>query len=52
LATGQSLRIEVPDGKGGVTTEDVPMRSAMNEVTLGAYVRDCDVGVQRWNRLP
>jgi len=45
------LRIETPDGKGGVTTEDVAMRSAMNEVTRGAYVRDCDVGVQRWNRL-
>jgi len=23
----------------------------MNEVTRAAYVRDCDVGVQRWNRL-
>ena len=31
--------------------EDVPLRSAMNEVTRAAYVRDCDVGVQRWNRL-
>jgi benzoyl-CoA 2,3-dioxygenase component B len=51
LATGQSLRIEVPDGKDGATGEDVPMRSAMNEVTRAAYVRDCDVGVQRWNRL-
>ena len=26
------------------------MRSAMNEVTRAAYARDCDVGVQRWNR--
>ena len=51
MATSQSLRIEVPDGKGGVTAEDVPMRSAMNEVTRAAYARDCDVGVQRWNRL-
>jgi benzoyl-CoA 2,3-epoxidase subunit B len=50
-ASDQSLRIEVPDGKGGATAEDVPMRSAMNEVTRAAYVRDCDVGVQRWNRL-
>ena len=41
----------MPDGKGGVTAEDVPMRSAMNEVTRAAYVRDCDVGVQRGNRL-
>jgi benzoyl-CoA 2,3-dioxygenase component B len=29
LATDQSLRIEVSDGKGGVTSENVPMRSAM-----------------------
>jgi len=50
-AADQSLRIEVPDGKGGVSGEDVPMRNAMNEVTRAAYVRDCDVGVQRWNRL-
>jgi len=27
------------------------MRNAINEVTRAAYVRDCDVGVQRWNRL-
>jgi len=51
LATDQTLRIEAPDGQGGVTAEDVAMRSAMNEVTRAAYVRDCDVGVQRWNRL-
>ena len=50
-AADESLRIEVPDGKGGVTAEDVAMRSAMNEVTRAAYVRDCGVGVQRWNRL-
>jgi len=50
-AVDQSLRIEAPDGIGGVKAEDVPMRSAMNEVTRAAYVRDCDVGVQRWNRL-
>ncbi len=27
------------------------MRNAMNEVTRGAYIKDCDIGVQRWNRL-
>ena len=51
LATDQSLRIEMPDGRGGVTSEDVPLSNAMNEVTRAAYVRDCRVGVQRWNRL-
>jgi benzoyl-CoA 2,3-epoxidase subunit B len=41
----------VPDRKGGVASEEVPMRNAMNEVTRGAYIKDCDIGVQRWNRL-
>jgi benzoyl-CoA 2,3-dioxygenase component B len=26
------------------------MRNAMNEVTRQAYVRDCEVGITRWNR--
>ena len=51
VALGQHLRLDVPDRKGGVASEEVPMRNAMNEVTRGAYVKDCDIGVQRWNRL-
>ena len=27
------------------------MRNAMNEVTRGSYVKDCEIGVIRWNRL-
>ena len=45
------LPIDLPDGKGGGIPEEVPMRSAMNEVSRAAYVKDCDIGVQRWNRL-
>jgi len=45
------LRLELPDGKGGVIQEEVTMRSAMNEVMRSLYVKDCDIGVQRWNRL-
>jgi benzoyl-CoA 2,3-dioxygenase component B len=45
------LRIDLPDRKGGVIPEEVPMRTALNEVTRAAYVKDCDIGVQRWNRL-
>jgi benzoyl-CoA 2,3-dioxygenase component B len=26
-------------------------RNAMNAVACRAYARDCDIGVQRWNRL-
>jgi hypothetical protein len=28
-----------------------PGKPRINEVTRAAYIRDCDVGVQRWNRL-
>jgi benzoyl-CoA 2,3-epoxidase subunit B len=49
-ATGW-LRIDLPDGKGGILPRDVPMRTALNEVTRSAYAKDCDIGVQRWNRL-
>ena len=51
VALVQHLQLDVPDRKGGVTSEEVPMRNAMNEVTRGAYIKDCDIGVQRWNRL-
>jgi benzoyl-CoA 2,3-epoxidase subunit B len=51
LAFDNHLRIAVPDRNGGVSHEDAPMRNAMNEVTRTAYIADCDIGVQRWNRL-
>ncbi len=51
LASGQRYTLEVPDNDGGVKTEQIPMRNAMNEVTRNSYVRDCDIGVKRWNRL-
>jgi len=43
--------IEHPDGKGGATRETLPMRNAMNEVVRQSYVRDCEIGLKRWNRL-
>jgi benzoyl-CoA 2,3-dioxygenase component B len=50
-ASDQSVRIKMLDGTGGVSGEEVPMRSAMNKVARAASVRNCDVGVQGWNRL-
>jgi benzoyl-CoA 2,3-dioxygenase component B len=50
LAEAQTYELEIPDGKGGVAVESLPMRNAMNEVTRQAYVRDCEVGITRWNR--
>ncbi len=46
-----SFELEVPDESGRPTTESVPMRNAMNEVVRQAYIKDCMVGVTRWNRL-
>jgi benzoyl-CoA 2,3-dioxygenase component B len=43
--------VETPDGKGGVAVEGVPLRNAMNAVTRQSYIRDCEIGVKRWNRL-
>ncbi len=46
-----SLALEEPGDGGSVRSEDVPMRNAMNEILRRAYLKDCDIGVQRWNRL-
>jgi benzoyl-CoA 2,3-dioxygenase component B len=45
------MMIERPDGRGGVTSEAVPQRNALNEVLRLAYLRDCEIGLRRWNRL-
>jgi benzoyl-CoA 2,3-epoxidase subunit B len=45
-----SYTLELPDGKGGVRPERIPMRNAVNEVVREAYVRDCEKGLARWNR--
>jgi benzoyl-CoA 2,3-epoxidase subunit B len=45
------FEITLPDGETGIRTEAIPLRNAMNEVTRGAYIRDCEIGVKRWNRL-
>ena len=43
--------LEQPSADGmAVVTEQVPMRNAMNAVTRAAYIKDCEIGVSRWNR--
>lgn len=42
--------IAVPDEGGGVREEEVPTRNAMNEITRNLYVKDCAIGITRWNR--
>jgi benzoyl-CoA 2,3-dioxygenase component B len=50
LAAG-SYALEVPDGSGGVRSESISMRNAMNEIMRAAYIRDCENGVRRWNGI-
>jgi benzoyl-CoA 2,3-dioxygenase component B len=45
LALNETYRLETPTG-----VEDIPLRNAMNDVTRGAYIRDCELGMVRWNR--
>jgi benzoyl-CoA 2,3-dioxygenase component B len=44
-----AFALEVPDANG-VRVEQVPMRNAMNEVLRTSYIRDCELGLRRWNR--
>ncbi len=44
-ASGTVELLDTPNG-----TQEVPSRNAMNYLTRAAYVRDCNVGLVRWNR--
>jgi benzoyl-CoA 2,3-dioxygenase component B len=39
-----TYQLETPQG-----AETVSLRNAMNEVMRNAYVKDCEIGVKRWN---
>src|ERR1041385_1538887 len=41
------FHIELPGGK----SEDVPMLNALNEVMRESYLKDCEIGLKRWNRM-
>ena len=49
--TDAEFELAVPDDKGGVANETVPLRNAMNEVARNAYVKDCEMGLKRWNMI-
>ncbi|MGQ0504312.1 MAG: benzoyl-CoA 2,3-epoxidase subunit BoxB [Myxococcaceae bacterium] len=49
VALEGSYGMEVPAGEG-LKHQDVPLRSAMNEVLRDGYVEDCQRGVDRWNK--
>jgi benzoyl-CoA 2,3-dioxygenase component B len=43
-------RIEVPDARGRLSEQEIPLRRAMNLVLRDAYVADCERGLARWNK--
>jgi benzoyl-CoA 2,3-dioxygenase component B len=41
-----SLKLVMPDGE-----HEVPMLNALNEVMRESYLKDCEMGIKRWNRM-
>jgi benzoyl-CoA 2,3-epoxidase subunit B len=50
VARDAVYRLERVTESGAIEAHDVPLRNAMNAVARRAYVKDCDIGVGRWNR--
>jgi benzoyl-CoA 2,3-dioxygenase component B len=48
VCTDASFEVAQPDG-GKVKIESVSLRNAMNEVLRNAYIKDCEIGLKRWN---
>ena len=40
-----SFHLRMPDGD-----QDVPMLNALNEIMRESYLKDCEIGLKRWNR--
>ena len=45
-----AFELAQPDPAGGIAKQSIPLRNAMNEVLRSSYVRDCELGLKRWNR--
>ena len=44
VCTDATYELETPQGR-----ETVSLRNAMNEVLRNAYIKDCEIGIKRWN---
>jgi benzoyl-CoA 2,3-dioxygenase component B len=44
VCTDATFELETPEGR-----QTVGLRNAMNEVARAAYVKDCELGLKRWN---
>jgi len=43
---GATMRLATPEGE-----QEVPALNALNEVMRESYLKDCEIGLKRWNRL-
>src|SRR5947207_5284415 len=41
-----AMTLETPEGE-----QEVPMLNALNELMRGSYLKDCEIGLKRWNRM-
>src|SRR6185436_18672544 len=41
----KNIKLVTPEGE-----QDVPMLNALNEVMRESYIKDCEIGLKRWNR--
>ncbi|MBT9557939.1 MAG: benzoyl-CoA 2,3-epoxidase subunit BoxB [Myxococcales bacterium] len=41
--------LQIPNGEGGFTSQEIPLRRAMNLVLRDSYVDDCYRALERWN---
>ena len=42
----KNMKLMTPEGE-----QDVPMLNALNEVMRESYLKDCEIGLKRWNRV-
>ena len=50
LATEGAFTMLVVDN-GKLVPREVPLRNALNEILRGEYVKDCEKGLARWNKV-
>src|SRR5258705_1957835 len=50
LAANELFTLMVVE-EGRLKPREVPMRNALNEVLRGEYVKDCEKGLARWNKI-
>ncbi|MDH3475337.1 MAG: benzoyl-CoA 2,3-epoxidase subunit BoxB [Rhodospirillales bacterium] len=51
VVSDATYTVEELDDNGNVVEAEVAYRNAMNAVARKAYIKDCELGVARWNRL-